>query len=117
MHVLLLRFGVVLQAKQDAKNLRAQLKDEKAKLKQAQQALVNEQQYFMNKLADMEAITKGALLRACGMVPGSSCFRHVILKYTACAWPDHVSTYKAPQHPCTHPACNEPVSKEPHASQ
>ena len=55
----LVRTGVSLQAKQDAENLRAQLKDEQAKQKQAQQALVNEQQYFMNKLADMEAITKG----------------------------------------------------------
>ena len=48
-----------VQAKQDAENVRAQLKDEKAKQKQAQQALVSEQQYFMNKLADMEMITKG----------------------------------------------------------
>lgn len=48
-----------MQAKQDADNLRSQLQDEKAKQKQAQEALVAEQQYFMNKLADMEAITKG----------------------------------------------------------
>jgi hypothetical protein len=58
-----------VQAKQDAENLRAQLKEEKAKHKQAQQALVDEQQYFMDKLADMEAITKGEpcvrLLRCC----------------------------------------------------
>jgi hypothetical protein len=46
--------------KQEAENLRAQLKEEKAKHKQAQQALVREQQYFMDKLADMEAVTKGA---------------------------------------------------------
>lgn len=52
------------QAKQDADNLRAQLKDEKAKQKQAQQALVDEQQYFLNKLADMEALTKGFFLAA-----------------------------------------------------
>lgn len=56
---LLLRTGMHVQAKQDAENVRAQLKDEKAKQKQAQQALVSEQQYFMNKLADMEMITKG----------------------------------------------------------
>lgn len=56
---LLLLTGAVLQANQDAENLRAQLKEEKAQNKQAQQALVDEQQYFMNKLADMETITKG----------------------------------------------------------
>jgi hypothetical protein len=54
-----------VQAKSDAENLRSQLKEEQARHQEAKRTLLAEQQYFTDKIAELESLTKGATRRIC----------------------------------------------------